>query len=118
MSDEESVHQLRFQRERKTNMAGAKPVTSKQIRKVKKQQRVPAFGRIDNKICTEKDWRRKLFFPVGPKTKLATPFYVAKPIISEHNELLESERVRVRKKEVLSKLPKNKKPHVQDRLLG
>ena len=58
MSNKETVHQLQFRRKRKTNMTGAKPVTSKQMRGVKKQQRAPIFRRMHNKIHTEKDWRR------------------------------------------------------------
>ena len=46
VGDEESVHQLRFRRKRKTNIAGEKPVNGKQMREVTKQQRVPASGRI------------------------------------------------------------------------
>ena len=53
MRDEESVYQLRFRRKCKTNMIGAKTVTSKQIREMKnQQQRVPAFGRIYDKMFT------------------------------------------------------------------
>ena len=46
-----SAHQLWFRRKRKTNMAEAKPVTSKQMRKVN-ELGVSASGRIDNNICT------------------------------------------------------------------
>ena len=88
------------------------------MRDVKKQQKGPAFGRIDNKIYTEKDWRRNPFFSVGSKVKLSTTFHFAKPINSEHNERLEPESVREENVVVLSKLPRNKKPYVQDGLLG
>ena len=52
-------------------MTEAKPVTSKQMRKVKKQ-RVPAFGRIDNKINTV--GLEKVVFPVSWKIKVPTTF--------------------------------------------
>ena len=51
-----SLHQLRFRKKRQTNIAGTKPVTSKQMRNVKKQ-RGPASGKnysITNTVGLEK----------------------------------------------------------------
>ena len=61
MSDEESIHQLRFRRKRKTNMAGEKPVTSKQMQEVKKQQRMPVFARIDVKYTPRRIGEESFF---------------------------------------------------------
>ena len=44
-------------------------------------------------------------------------FNFTQPINSEHNEWLEPEGVRVKNVAVLSKLPRNKKIHLQDGLL-
>ena len=59
-----SVHQLRFRRKRKMNTAGAEPVTSKQLREVKKLG-VPTCGMIDNNICTV--GLEKAVLPVSPR---------------------------------------------------
>ena len=49
---------------------------------------------------------------------LFTTCYFAEPINSEHDELLEPESVIVNNGVVLSKLPRNKKPYLQDGLMG
>ena len=59
-----SVHQLPFRQKRKMNMAGAKPVTSKQMREVKELE-VPACGKIDNNTCTV--GLEKAVLPVPPR---------------------------------------------------
>ena len=89
-------------------------------RAAKKQQRVPAFGRIDDKIYTAEGLEKKAVFPVGPNIKFSATFNCAEPINPEHNEWLEPESVRGKKSNVavLSNLSRNKKPHVQDGLLG
>ena len=46
-----SLEQLRFRKKRKTNIAGANLLTSREIREVK-IQRMLSFGRIDNNTYT------------------------------------------------------------------
>ena len=97
MSDKKSVDQLlRFQRKLKTNMAGAKPVTGKKMREVTKQQRVPALGRIGDKVYTTEGLEKKAVFQVGLNIKVSTKFNCIEPINSEHIERLEPESVRVK----------------------
>ena len=72
---------------------------------------------INNKIYATEILEKKSVFPVGPNIKFSTTFDCAEPINSEHNEWLEPESVRVNNVAVLSKLPRNKKPYVQDGLL-
>ena len=81
-------------------------------RAAKKQQRVPALGRIYDKIYTTEGLEKKAVFPVRPNIKFSTTFNCVEPINSEHNELLEPENVRVKKLNVavLSKLPRDTKP--------
>ena len=65
--DIQAVHQLQFRKKPKTNMVGAKLVTSKQMRKVKKQ-RVPAFGIIGVNISKYTVGLEKVVPPI-PKSR-------------------------------------------------
>ena len=64
----------------------------------KKQQRVPVFGRIDDKIYTTEGLEKKAIFPIGPNIKFCTTLNCAEPINSEYNEWLGPKSVRVKTK--------------------
>ena len=119
MSDKETVHQyskmtLRSRKKSIRDLTGGKTM----VNRAAKKPRVPAVGMITGKIYPKEGLEKKPVFPVGPKVKFSTTFNLAELINSKHNERLKPESVRVKNVAVLSKLPRNKKPYVQDRLLG
>ena len=71
-----SLHQLRFRKKRQTNIAGTKPVMSKQMRKVKKQRR-PASGKNDS--ITNTVGLEKVVSPI-PYRKIKAPTTFNEPM--------------------------------------
>ena len=84
----------------------------KQTQEVTKQQRVPAFGKIVDKVYATEGLEKKTGFPVGPNIRFSATFNCAKPINSGHIERLEPESVRVKKGSSAIETPRNKKSYV------
>ena len=95
LSDEETEHQyskmiLRSRKKSVRDLPGGKTLVSSAANKLEG----PALEIINDEIYTE-GLEKKVVLSVRPKSKVSITFNFSGPIISEYNEWLESESVRV-----------------------